>query len=98
MFRGMAGVAQTELNYGCCITGKTLIFSKKLHKVLFNLHKNKSFCCTDYNRLILVRRNVALISLHNLCPKYSLRVATLTKILKIVTDQSQSCMQFARKN
>ena len=34
MFRSVAGVAQTELDYGFCCIDKTSIFFKNLHRVL----------------------------------------------------------------
>ena len=52
MFKSMAGIAQTQQEYGCCGTGITPISQKK-HWVLFNLYKNNSFCCTDYSRLVI---------------------------------------------
>ena len=33
MFRSLAEVAQTELDYGCCYTGKKLLFSQKVAQV-----------------------------------------------------------------
>ena len=35
MFRSMAGVAQTELDFGCCFTGKSPIFAN--HCTWFHL-------------------------------------------------------------
>ena len=63
MFRSVAGVAQTKLNYGYCCTGKILIFSKSCTGFFLIYIGIIHFLAQTIQ---IFWTNVALISLRNL--------------------------------